>query len=115
MLQELPFVERCLAFDQLQDAARGKLSKCEHIDIDWGVTVTEQEEDIYQTPGDVQSGGGGIRRSETADNLISANSSGVAVPGRVSKPYQKAASSPILEPRRWVNQLSVEWRKVELV
>ena len=45
----------CLSFPiiahliQLQDAAKSKFAKCDHIDIDWGVSG-EQEEDIYQTP-----------------------------------------------------------------
>lgn len=35
---------------QLQDAAKKKFAKCDHIDIDWGVSTGEQEEEIYQTP-----------------------------------------------------------------
>lgn len=66
---------------QLQDALRKKLTKCEHIDIDWGVGG-EGEEEIYQTPtvdsvsvplvslvpgpdGDSST----FKRSETAGNL----------------------------------------------
>ena len=58
---------------QLQDASRKKYSKCEHIDIDWGVSNGDCEsESIYQTPVDLGhgSGNGGMKRSETEDNII---------------------------------------------
>lgn len=60
---------------QLQDGAKKKFTKCEHIDVDWGVGGAEGEEDIYQTPvgggfiGRSISPGGGIKRSETTGNL----------------------------------------------
>ena len=59
-------------FSQLQDASRKKFGKCEHIDIDWGVNNGDCEnESIYQTPVDLgHNGNGGMRRSETADNIM---------------------------------------------
>lgn len=61
-----------LSFSQLQDASRKKFGKCEHIDIDWGVSNGDCEnESIYQTPVDLgHNGNGGMRRSETADNIM---------------------------------------------
>lgn len=69
---------------QLHDASKNKFSKCEHIDLDWGVGV-EGEEEIYQTPVPLQvdsatAGGGGVshvpppsmhvmKRSDTSGNL----------------------------------------------
>lgn len=43
---------------QLNDALKKKFTKCDHIDVDWGVGYGgEGEEEIYQTPViDVQSG-----------------------------------------------------------
>ena len=53
---------------QLQDAAKKKFTKCEHIDVDWG--VGDQEEDIYQTPlVDMQPPEGGMKKSETTGNI----------------------------------------------
>lgn len=92
-------MKQLLVFHQLQDAARNKFTKCEHIDIDWGVAAIEQEEDIYHTPGVLQ--GGGMKRSETADNLSSNGSSG-SVTGRSAKPHHKALSTPVLEGKRYV-------------
>ncbi|XP_011402926.1 PREDICTED: arf-GAP with SH3 domain, ANK repeat and PH domain-containing protein 2-like [Amphimedon queenslandica] len=57
----------------LQDASKKKYSKCEHIDIDWGVSNGDCEnESIYQTPVDLGhgSGNGGMKRSETEDNIV---------------------------------------------
>lgn len=34
----------------LQDASKKKFTKCDHIDVDWGVGDQEGEEEIYQTP-----------------------------------------------------------------
>ena len=62
---------------QLQDAAKKKFSKCEHIDVDWG--VGNDEEDIYQTPvidsqpaaitSQPLTTGGSIKKSETTGNF----------------------------------------------
>lgn len=38
------------SISQIQDASKKKFSKCEHIDVDWGVSGPEGDNDIYQTP-----------------------------------------------------------------
>jgi len=43
------YVSGLLSLQKLQDAAKNKFSKCEHIDLDWGVGG-EGDEEIYQTP-----------------------------------------------------------------
>lgn len=61
---------------QLQDAGKNKFSKCEHIDLDWGVGG-EGEEEIYQiplTPTNVDQHQHpphppAIKRSDTSGNL----------------------------------------------
>ena len=35
---------------QLTDALKKKFTKCDHIDVDWGVGDGGGEEEIYQTP-----------------------------------------------------------------
>ena len=41
----------CCYTIQLTDALKKKLTKCDHIDVDWGVgDGGEGEEEIYQTP-----------------------------------------------------------------
>ena len=51
---------------QLQESERKKLSKCEHIDIDWG--VDGEEEEIYQIP-TTASQPQPIKRSDTTGNI----------------------------------------------
>ena len=84
---------------QLQDAVKGKLSRCEHIDIDWGVGQTDQDDDIYHTPAELKSSGA-MKRSGTADNLNN-GVVGLAPPNSHSpRLSHKAMSSPSMEARR---------------
>ena len=55
---------------QLQDAGKKKFSKCDHIDVDWGVGE-EGEEDIYQTPiiDSQQPPAPSIKHGGTTDNI----------------------------------------------
>lgn len=63
-------------YPQLQDASRKKFTKCDHIDVDWGV-AEEGEEEIYQTPitesqqtrASPPTTVGSIKRSGTADQI----------------------------------------------
>ena len=57
---------------QLQDAERKKFSKCEHIDVDWG--VDDEDEEIYQTPTTSSQpqppqSSASIKRSDTTGNI----------------------------------------------
>lgn len=67
-----------LSLYQLQDAVKNKFTKCEHIDIDWGANELSEDESIYQVPVDLTGGnsGGGMKRSETADNILGNSSNG---------------------------------------
>lgn len=61
----------------LQDAGKNKFSKCEHIDLDWGVGI-EGEEEIYQTPMLDSTLGAtppaaSIKKSDTSGNLSDKN------------------------------------------
>jgi len=66
--------DECL--ELLQDASRKKFTKCDHIDVDWGV-AEEGEEEIYQTPitesqqtrTSPPTTVGSIKRSGTADQI----------------------------------------------
>ena len=59
---------------QLQDAAKNKFSKCEHIDLDWGVGG-DADDEIYQiplTPTNVDHQASllaPMRRSDTSGNI----------------------------------------------
>lgn len=90
----------------LQDASRNKFSKCEYIDIDWGVGAggDQDEEGIYQSPLDMQTNGGGMKRSETADNIIGGLSVGSSSSGNNSPSYspritRHITSSPLMSKR----------------
>lgn len=52
---------------QLQDAVKKKFTKCDHIDVDWG--VGEEEEDIYQTPVVDSLPTGTMKKSDTTGDL----------------------------------------------
>lgn len=84
-----------LSSSQLQDAAKGKLSRCEHIDIDFGVSHVDQEDDIYHTPAELKSS---MKRSGTADNLNSSGGGASAV--QLSPRPAVRMSSPALHGRR---------------
>ena len=95
-----------LPLPQLQDASRNKFSKCEYIDIDWGVGTggDQDEEGIYQSPLDMQTNGGGMKRSETADNIIGGLTVGSSNSGNNSPSYspritRHITSSPLMSKR----------------
>ena len=76
---------------KLQDAMKNKFSKCEHIDIDWGVSSGCHDDDsIYQSPVDLN---GGMRRSETVDNIIGGGG-GVTLGLPSTSGTSSAANSP---------------------
>jgi hypothetical protein len=66
---------------QLSDALKKKFTKCDHIDVDWGVgDGGEAEEEIYQTPvidsqmssavpGPSAGSDGTLKKSETVGNF----------------------------------------------
>ena len=104
-LPSLPLLS-LLSLLQLQDASRNKFSKCEYIDIDWGVGTggDQDEEGIYQSPLDMQTNGGGMKRSETADNIIGGSSVGSSNSGNISPSYsprisRHVTSSPLVSKR----------------
>ncbi|XP_064381820.1 arf-GAP with SH3 domain, ANK repeat and PH domain-containing protein 1-like isoform X2 [Halichondria panicea] len=68
-LAEETSYDECI--ELLQDASKKKFSKCEHIDVDWGVGG-DGEEDIYQipvAPSTSPSGDSSLKRSETTGNM----------------------------------------------
>lgn len=80
--------EECL--ELLQESERKKLSKCEHIDIDWG--VDGEEEEIYQIP-TTASQPQPIKRSDTTGNIA-----GSKTPPTVPKSPSTSTVSDIRRP-----------------
>lgn len=98
----------------LEDAAKKKFTKCEHIDVDWG--VEDDNSDVYQVPVVTPPHPGGMKRSGT-DGALVETAAQAQTQNKITIPpsMRTASSGPQLQdtPRKRPMSQFVDLKKVQ--